>query len=226
MSITLTEYRKAKKVVEAYEKQYPAKRTDDKRLNPNVSGDFIQLLTGKKIGDSFNSGFAYAKGYRNDFEGYVYNPGYIEGINKDGNFLKLRFLTGGSLFPQLDREEEISYKYINQSIDDYCKKYRLCIDKRFILRIIGEQMFQHFIAWYGPSFRPEGNNTNMYRMVEDVIDRWNLFITKGEVSKAHSTYIVEIFNKFSPVFWAEMPANMKKRIGTSKLMYMRKSDKY
>lgn len=213
---TTEEYKNAKEIVKTYEKQFPVKRRS-KGLDPKVGSDLIQLLTGKKLGDSFGHNFAYHKGYRNDFEGYVENPGVIQGIDQAGNYLNLKFFTGGSLFPNNNRDEKIAYEYINQSTKDYCEKYRLCTDKEFILKIISEQMFQHFISWYGPKYTK--NCTNMYRMVEDVIDDWNCFIIQSKALKKHSRYIVQIFQEFSPKFYEEMPDYMKERIGTHKLEY-------
>lgn len=211
--ISKEEYKKAKSIVEAYEK---TKSIKTKELSPSIADDLIQLYTSKKLGDTFNMGFAYHKMYRNDFEGYVDNPGIIEGIDIKGN-LMLKFYTGGELFPNNTRLEYIHYKYINQTTEDYSKKYQLCSDKLFILKIIAEQMFQHFISWYGPRYTEDC--TNMYRMVEDVIDDWNCFIIKSKVKKIHTKFIVNIFKDFSPIFYEEMSERMKNRIGTDRLDY-------
>jgi hypothetical protein len=221
MSYTTDEYMKAKDIVATYEKSFPITKRRGKGFDPKNYSDLIQLLTGKKLGEKFGYNFAYHKRYRNDFEGDVENPGVIQGIDSDGQMLSLKFYTGGSLFPNNTRDAKVSYKYINQTTQNYCDKYRLCTDKEFILTVISEQMFQHFIAWYGPAYR--GNCTNMYRIVENVIDDWNVFVIKSKLPKKHRLHIVKIFKKFGEKFYDEMPESMKQRIGTEQLEYRKLS---
>lgn len=176
----------------------------------------VKVMVDYELGDWVPRNSIRIRRYHNFFEGWAENGFNIIGLN--GDKILCDFQEKFVNDHVHHREEWIPYYQFYQTTEQHCNKYRL-MPETSTLDIIANQIFFQFISWYGPVYK--GNCTNMYRMIDDVIDDWNDFCNASNLEKHHRTHIVKILEQFSTELVDKMPRDLFKRIGTNKILYKR-----